>query len=105
MESLRKKAYRKVKELNDMASKDIEPKDAPRKLGISAGKFRVLKHNKKYYDSAMEDAESIEPTIKGSGMKEKVLKTTKRPPRVYVSSKGRYYIKDGAKKNLYRYSI
>ena len=98
MESLRKKAYRKVKELNDMASKDIEPKDAPRKLGISAGKFRVLKHNKKYYDSAMEDAESIEPTIKGSGMKEKVLKTTKRPPRVYVSSKGRYYIKDGTKK-------
>ena len=98
MESLRKKAYRKVKELNDMASKDIEPKDAPRKLGISAGKFRVLKHNKKYYDSAMEDAESIEPTIKGSGMKPKVLKTTKRPPRVYVSSKGRYYIKDGTKK-------
>lgn len=98
MESLRKKAYRKVKELNDMASKDIEPKDAPRKLGISAGKFRVLKHNKKYYDSAMEDAESIEPTIKGSGMKEKVFKTTKRPPRVYVSSKGRYYIKDGTKK-------
>lgn len=30
--------------------------------------------------------------------KEKVLKTTKRPPRVYVSSKGRYYIKDGTKK-------
>ena len=31
-------------------------------------------------------------------IKEKVLKTTKRPPRVYVSSKGRYYIKDGTKK-------
>ena len=31
-------------------------------------------------------------------IKEKILKTTKRPPRVYVSSKGRYYIKDGTKK-------
>ena len=31
-------------------------------------------------------------------LKEKVLKITKRPPRVYVSSKGRYYIKDGTKK-------